>query len=82
MSDSRTFKSLHSRPFTDGHTMQFTAVTLVVTVHNFACILGCSYCYQGLLLHFLEELTFMFTLMLLNLSVTHNLSFSPWQNIS
>lgn len=30
MSDSGIFRSLHSRPFTDGHTMQFTAVPLVM----------------------------------------------------
>jgi hypothetical protein len=77
MSDSGMFRPLHPRPFTDGHTMQFTAVPLVVTVHNFACILGCSYCYQGLLLYFLVELIYMFTLILLNLSVTHNISLSP-----
>jgi len=77
MSDSGTFRSLHSRPLMDDHTMQFTAIPPVVTVHNFACILGCSYCHQGLLLYFLEELIFMFTLILLNFSVTHDISFSP-----
>ena len=56
-------------------------VTLVVTVHNFTCIVGCSCLYQGLLLYFLQELIFMFTQILLHLSVTHNISFSPWQII-
>jgi len=78
MSESGMFRSLHSILFTDGHTMQFTVVPLV-TVHNFACTLGCSCFYQGLLLYFFEELIFMFTLILLNLSVTHNISFSPCQ---
>jgi len=79
-SHSGMFRSLHSRPFTDGNTMQFTVVPLV-TVHNFACIVWCSYCCQSLLLYFLEGFIFMFTLILLNLSGTHYTSFSPWQII-
>jgi hypothetical protein len=76
-SHSGMFRSLHSRPFMDGNTMQFTTVPLVVTVHNFACTVRCSYRYHSLLLYFLEELIFMFTLILLNLSGTHYTSFSP-----
>jgi len=73
MSDAGMFRSLHSRPFMDGHTMQFMPSHLLL--HNSACILGCSYCYHGLLLYFLEVIIFMSVITLLNLSVTHNLSF-------
>jgi hypothetical protein len=69
-------------PFTDHHTMQFTAVPTAVTVHNCTHILGCCCCYHNLLRYFLAELIiFMFTLTMLHSSVTHNLSFSTWQTI-
>ena len=74
-----TFWSLHSGHFAEGHTIQST---FFVTVHKSAHVIECYYRYQCILSYVSTELIIcMSALILLYLSVIHNLKYSTCQNI-